>query len=86
MNSLAKDFLEQYGLSYDCRDKFRKGLHMLKDEHVDLVLGNHPGQNDTEGKLEKVLNNQPIIDPDEWLKFLAMAEKNLDKLLEREAK
>ena len=84
MNSLAGKFLDEYGLSYDCRDNFRKGLRALKSEHVDLVMGNHPGQNDTEGKLQKVLNNEPIADPTEWQKFLVMAEGNLDRMLESE--
>jgi len=83
-NSMTKDFLDEYGLSYDCRDTFRKGLHALKSEHVDLVMGNHPGQNDTEGKLQKVLNNEPIVDPTEWQRFLIMAENNLDAMLANE--
>lgn len=84
VNSMAKEFLNQYGLSFDCREKFRKGLQMLKSEHVDLVLGNHPQQNDTEEKLQKVLNNQPIIDPDEWQNFLITAEERLDQLIAQE--
>ena len=85
VNSMAKDFLNQYGLSFDCRDNFKKGLHMLKNERVDLVLGNHPQQNDTEEKLQKVLNGQSIIDPGEWQRFLIAAEKRLDDMLNNEA-
>jgi len=85
VNSMTREFLNQYGLSFDCRDNFRKGLHLLKNEHVDLVLGNHPQQNDTEGKLQKVLAGQSIINPDEWQNFLITAEKRLDSLIEQEA-
>jgi len=84
INSMTREFLDAYGLSYDCRDKFRKGLHALKNEQVDLVMGNHPQQNDTEDKLQKVLNNQSIIDPSEWQKVLLMAENNLDKMINDE--
>lgn len=83
-NSMTSEFLDEYGLSYDCRDIFRKGLHALKSEHVDLVMGNHPHQSDTEGKLKKVLNNEPIIDPDEWERFLIHTEERLDAMLESE--
>lgn len=84
VNSMTKEFLNQYGLSFDCRENFRKGLQMLKSEHVDLVLGNHPQQNDTEEKLQKVLAGQNIIDSDEWQRFLITAEERLDQLIAQE--
>ena len=85
-NSMAKDFLNQYGLSFECRDAFRKGLHELSKEHVDLVLGNHPYQNDTLGKLEKVISGQTILDENEWKRFLVYAEEKLDNRIENELK
>ena len=86
-NSMSTKFLNKYNLSFDCRDKFRKGLHELAKEHVDLVLGNHPGQNDTKGKLEKVLSGEgSVIDPNEWKRCLAKAEYNLDDHIEKERK
>lgn len=85
MNSMARDFLNQYGLSFDCRNKFRQGLHTLAKEKVDLVMGNHPEQNDTCGKLEQVISYGKInIDPTEWQRFLIKAENHLDKLIEQE--
>ena len=84
MNSLAADFLNKYGLSFSCRDVFRTGLHILAKEHVDLVIGNHPQQNDTEGKLRRVMACEPILDPNEWQVFLNAVEKNLDDLIESE--
>jgi len=84
-NSMSAKFLNKYGLSFDCRDKFIEGLHKLKDEHVDLVMGNHPGQNDTKGKLEKVLSGKgTVIDPDEWVRVLDKAEYNLNDHIEKE--
>lgn len=86
MNSLAADFLNCYGLPFSCRDAFRKGLHELAEEKVDIVMGNHPGQNNTTGKLAVVMSGEGnIIDPDEWCRFLESTEKKLDRLLQKEA-
>ena len=84
LNSMSGWFLKDYNLSFSCRDTFRDGLHKLKNEHVDIVMGNHPGQNDTPGKLEKVKNGQSIIDENEWIIFLEHVEHRLDELIERE--
>lgn len=84
MNSMESDFLKKYGLSFDCRNKFRKGLHSLAKEPVDLVMGNHPHQNNTEEKLKKVLFSEEIVDKSEWKKFLSNTESKLDSLIEKE--
>ena len=87
INSMAADFLNRYKLSFNCREKFREGLHILADEHVDLVMGNHPPQNDTEGKLKKLLSGQGgIVDPSEWKRFLIQREQMLDELIAKEMK
>ena len=86
-NSMKADFLSKYDLSFDCRDKFREGLHKLKKEQVDIVLGNHPQQNKTAEKMQKVVfENGSIIDTTEWNKFLAFAEEKLDELIKTEKK
>ncbi len=86
-NSMARDFLERRGLSLDCREQFREGLHRLAEEKVDLVLGNHPDQNDTEGKLARVRAGEAdaCFDPGEWRRFLAACEARLDRMLAEEA-
>lgn len=84
MNSMRGAFLQRYGLPLTCRDRFRKGLHALAEEKVDLVLGNHPGQNNTEQKREAVLAGRSIVDPAEWQQFLHTCEKRLDDLISAE--
>lgn len=76
-NTLVDDFLKKYNLSTDCRRIFRESLHKVADEHVDLVLGNHPDQNDTTGKLKKVLAGEDITDTGEWKRFLTATENKL---------
>ncbi len=78
LNTMTKKFLEKYNLSPSCMDVFREGLHALKSEKVDLVLGNHAGQSDTEGKLTKVLAGESVLDKTEWIRFLTRQEELLD--------
>ncbi len=84
-NSMTSEFLNKYNLSFDCREKFRKGLHTLASEHVDLVLGNHPQQNDTEAKLSALLSGvETVTDSTEWQRLLKIAEERLDDVIKKE--
>ena len=85
MNSMTAEFLDSYGFSKDCREIFRRGLHSLKHEKVDLVMGNHPFQNDTEGKLKRLeAGEQAFVDSAEWIRFLEETEATLDEMLQSE--
>jgi len=86
VNSMTRRFLSWYGLSTDCREAFREGLHRLAGEQVDLVLGNHHDQNDTEGKLARVRAGESCFDTGEWRRFLAEREAILDAMLQEEAR
>lgn len=83
LNSMSNKFLDEYGLSYDCRRKYKEGLKSLMSEKVDIVMGNHPEQNKTPEKLEKVLKGGTIVDSKEWKSFLTGA---LERFEEFEAK
>ena len=87
-NSMETAYLQSKGLSADCRDHFRESLHKLALEHVDVVLGSHPQQNDTEGKLRRLLSGETdaFIDSEEWQRFLKTCERNLDEMIAKEAK
>jgi len=81
-NSMQAKFLREYNLSFDCREKFRQGLHRLAEEHVDFVLGNHPEQNDTKGKQKALIaDKNAILDATEWKRFLKTAEEILDAMI-----
>ena len=84
MNSMRASFLKEYGLSFDCRTKFKEGLARLSAERVDLVLGNHPEQNDTVGKMLRIGSGENIIDPKEWQAFLRSRERAIDGLMEND--
>lgn len=77
INAMDKEFLDEYNLSYDCRDKFLKGLELLKDEAVDIFIGNHIDNNDMENKYERMKSggNNPFINSHEWIQFLERCKK-----------
>lgn len=83
MNSMRSEFLKQYGLSFECRAKFKESLQKLSKEKVDLVLGNHPEQNNTLAKMLKVFRGEGnILDQGEWALLLKKLEKNINHLME----
>ena len=82
-NTLQSNFLRRYGLSFDCRRKFKESIDKLWDEKVDLVLGNHPDQSHTYEKMIRVLNGETsVADPEGWHALLRSAERNYKKILE----
>ena len=81
---MSSAFLLEYGLSFDCRKKFKEGLKRLASEHVDLVLGNHAEQTDTLGKMLKKKAGAEVIDTGEWTRFLAMCEEIITSLEEND--
>ena len=75
-----------YGLPLSLRDDFRKGLELLRKEHVDVFIGNHQDQCDTLGKSARILAGQwdAFVDPTAWPAYLDSAEARLNRLLETE--
>jgi len=53
---------------------------------VDVFIGNHVWNNDTEAKAKilKETGENPFIDDELWLTFLNFCEKRLDDLIEKE--
>lgn len=86
VNAMTKEFLDEYGLSYDCREQFLSGLERLKQERVDLVLGNHINNNRLEEKYRRMQAGgpNPFLDNREWISFLEQCRKNLLDLMENE--
>ncbi len=86
--TLNKKFLTEQNLPFENRQKYLDSLEKLKSEHVDIFIGNHVGNNDTEGKLKRaeLEAENPFIDPNEWQAFLVECRKNMEQLIEQEAK
>jgi metallo-beta-lactamase class B len=86
LNTLSSEFITKNGFSFDSRKKYFESLDKLECEQVDIVLGNHVGQNDTVGKLKRVGEGEAdaFVDPTEWKRFLAKYRAKLEKLIESE--
>ena len=73
-NTLRKDFLEKHNLPFENRQKFIESIKKLKEERVELFLGNHLENNKTEQKLKmlETSTENPFItnSQNEWNAFL----------------
>lgn len=84
-NTLTDEFLIAHGLPFSKRDDFLNSVSRLERERVEIFLGNHVGNNDTEGKLLRQAEGEEdaFLAPDEWLEFLSSRRARLKKVIER---
>lgn len=70
-----------------CREDYRNSIHRLQKEKVDVFIGNHVWNNDTEvkGELLRRTGENRFIDENIWHEFLTYCEKRLDAVLAAEA-
>lgn len=75
-NTMVKGHFDYEG----CREDYRNSIHRLKKENVDVFIGNHVWNNDTEtkGKLLLEKGENKFIDKQIWSEFLDFCEKRLD--------
>ncbi len=85
---LKKAYLDKNDCTYRNRGLFFKSLDMLKNERVDVFVGNHVGQNKTPEKYEmlKTAKTNPFINPNEWGAFLQRCEGKLLSVIDEERK
>jgi metallo-beta-lactamase class B len=73
-NTLTKDYLQDIGdTKYTMRQVYLSSLDKVKDEPVDIFLGNHANNNNIVEKREYQLQHpdtNPYIDPGEWRTYL----------------
>jgi len=83
-NTLAKGHFDFEG----CREAYRQSLARLRQEKVDVFIGNHVWNNDTEAKGEvlRTTGENLFIDGELWNTFLDFCEKRLDEVIAAEAK
>ena len=84
-NTLQKDYLLDIGdVQFTMRHKYMDSLQKVRKEHVDIMLGNHPDNNDTLKKIARYRENpavNPFIDPDEWGRVLDQKRDRLTALM-----
>lgn len=88
MNTMCRPFIEKYHNEH-CREDFMKGIAKVYEEQVDIMLGNHTGQNDTLGKRQYQLDHpeepNPFIVPGEWKTYLDSVMERFQTMLREEA-
>lgn len=85
LNTLCKEFLSKYNLPYGLQDKFLAAMDRLKDEKVDIYLGNHMSQNDSVGKYRRLIQGEKdaFVNPNEWSAYTQKAKQDLLNLMEK---
>jgi metallo-beta-lactamase class B len=82
-NSMRSTHTRKYDLpGRQLREDFRQSLLRLKQEKVDIFIGNHATQNQTPERYQRLIagDKMAFVDPDAWLDFLNMCENALNKL------
>ena len=66
----------------NCREDYRKSLNKLRNKKVNVFIGNHVWNNDTEAKgdILKETGENRFIDENIWYEFLDFCEKRLNAL------
>lgn len=85
---LKKSYLDAHDCTYLQRGQFFKSIERLREEHVDIFIGNHASQNHTREKYAKMLEGEsnPFIDAAEWRPFLDQLEVAMEKIIADECK
>ena len=85
-NTLTGKYLCTHRMPLSNREKFLSSIERLRGERVEIFLGNHVGNNDTEGKIAKVMagDKYAFLDPDGWFEFLTERENRLLTVIKEE--
>ena len=84
-NTLYREKLLADRLPLSMRETFLKSLQRVRDIPVDIVLGNHPRQNETLKKREAMLKDpdtNPFINTDEWKNFVDTLTNSFKEFME----
>lgn len=84
--TMSKAYLNDYNLPFTLRDDFIDAMNRLKDEEVDVYIGNHLEQNNTAEKYEKLINGDELafVNPDEWRAGCESCISALRNMIEKE--
>lgn len=70
-NTIEAKFMRRYGLDASVRADYVASMHKLRKEHVDVALGNHPGQIKVIERHEAAPEGvNPFIDASIWPAFI----------------
>ena len=80
-NTMNNEYFEKFGLDKSLRRRFIEDCDALKAVHVDISIPSHPAHGDL---MERVgsdpMDYTPLVDPEEWGRFLALRKGFAEKL------
>lgn len=87
INTMRREYLEKYGLSFSCRDEFKKAMERLSREDVDIFLGNHMQHNHTPERYELVMagDEEAFVHPGESGEYALWAIENMQNMIKEES-
>ena len=88
INTMCREFLDKYHLSYDCSNQFLSAMDRLAEEKVDIFLGNHMQHNHTLEKYRRLCegDKEAFVGDSEWRAYAIWAKQNLLNMMEKEKK
>ena len=86
MNTLRREYLQKYGLPLSLQTDFIAANEKLKKEHVDIFLGNHMHQNETERKYQALLagDRYAYVNAAEWSAFCTSVQQKMHAVMQLE--
>ena len=84
--TMSKDYLTRKNLPFSLRDDFIAAMDRLKNEEVDLYIGNHLEQNNTAEKYKMLCdgNELAFVNPNEWKDYCESCIAALKGMIEKE--
>ena len=86
-NTLRREFMSENNIPVENRKKFIDSINKIKNEKVELFLGNHLENNNTEEKLSvlKESKSNPFIENSqkEWETFLESRLELINKIIDQ---
>ena len=79
-----RDYCIQFGLPENMLEQMVQSTYKVWDEHVDIMLGNHPNQNCTLEKRQWMIDHpgeNPFIDETAWHYFLTLIREGFSKAI-----
>ena len=87
-NTLRKAFMLEHGIDFKNRQKMIDSINKVKNEKVDIFLGNHLQNNNTEEKLNIIRNTgeNPFLKngQTEWEAFLIKRLQLVEKIIKED--
>lgn len=86
INTMSSEYLIAHDLPFSCRDDFVAAMKRIKEERVDIFLGNHAEHNHTLIKAKQLAqgNTDVFVDSSEWSPYVEWCIDNLNRMIEKE--